>query len=294
MTVREKAMKIRGEFKSVNLRKIAKSNTYLQLLAEARAWGVRVAILSVSAALCLGFSGCGGSSLKPQVGSITVTDMNGAAQTAIKTLGVGRGTYLDVTLTNDKNLMGVDWTVTCGSSLAPGTPLPTGQTVDTSCGYFTPIHTASAPVPSYSESAAGIVTYYVAPAVPPKAGTVTLYASSSADHSRFSALPLVIAGDPISVAIVASTAPPFTLASGETMSITGTLSNDYTVGGGSLSWSLSCGSSNCGLLSSIKTTSGTAVSYTAPATKPSGSTVTVRATSVTDSAESNSILIAIT
>jgi hypothetical protein len=220
--------------------------------------------------------------------------MNGVAQPAIKTLTVGGGTYLDVTLTNDKSLLGADWSVSCGSALAPGSPLPPGQTVDTSCGYFTPIHTASAPVPSYSDSASGIVTYYTAPSAPPKAGTVTLYASSSADHSQFSALSLVIAGEPISVAIVASTAPPFTLSASGTMSLTGTLSNDYTVGGGSLSWSLSCGSSDCGSLSAAKTASGTAVTYTAPTTIPTGNTVTVTATSVTDPTESNSIIITIT
>jgi hypothetical protein len=220
--------------------------------------------------------------------------MNGVAQPAIKTLTVGGGTYLDVTLTNDKSLLGADWTVSCGSALPPGTPLPPGQTVDTSCGYFTPIHTATAPVPAYAQNADGIVTYYTAPAAPPKAGTVTLYASSSADHTRFSTLTLVIAGKPISVAIVASTPPPFTLPVSEAMSLTGTLSNDYTVGGGSISWSLSCQSSDCGSLGATKTTSGTAITYTAPAAVPTGNTVTVTATSVTDPTESNSIIITIT
>jgi hypothetical protein len=228
------------------------------------------------------------------VGPITPTDINGVAQPAIKSLTVGSGTYLDVALTNDKSLLGADWTVSCGSALPPGTPLPPGLTVDTSCGYFTPIHTMSAPVPAYADNANGIVTYYTAPAAPPKAGTVTLYASSSADHTRFSALTLVIAGEPISVAIVASTPPPFELPVGGTMSLTATLSNDYTVGGGSINWSLSCGSSDCGSLGATRTTSGTAITFTAPATVPTGSAVTVTATSVTDSSESNSIIITIT
>jgi len=250
------------------------------------------------ALMCL--SGCGGSAIKPQVESISVTDVNGvtAAQqpssTAPLKLTVGSGTYLDATLTNDKALLGADWTVSCGSALVPGTPLPTGQTVDTSCGYFTPIHTTSAPVPSYAENAVGIVTYYTAPAVPPKAGTVTLYASASADHSQFATLSVVIAGEPISVAIVASTAPPFALPIGETMTFTGTLSNDYTVGGGSISWSVSCQSSDCGSLSATRTTTGTAITYSAPATVPTGNTVTVTATSVTDTTESNSIIVTIT
>jgi hypothetical protein len=242
----------------------------------------------------LNLSGCGGISVKPQVGAITPTDINGAARPAIKSLTVGGGTYFDVTLTNDKSLLGADWTVSCGSALPPGTPLPPGQTIDTSCGTFTPIHTMTAPVPAYAENADGIVTYYTAPAAPPTSGTVTLYASASADHSQFSALTLVIQGQPISVGLVASTPPPFTLAAGGTMSLTGTLSNDYTVGGGSINWSLSCQSSDCGSLSATKTTSGTAVTYTAPAAVPTGNTVTVTATSVTDPTVSNSILITIT
>jgi hypothetical protein len=290
----EKAMNIRKEFATSDLCGITRRVFFPRLLSGANRRLERIFILCFSAALSVGFSGCGGSSVKPQVGTITATDINGVAQTAIKTLTVGSGTYLDVTLTNDKSLLGADWSVDCGSKLPAGTPLPPGETVDTSCGYFTPAHTASAPVPSYAENATGIVTYYTAPSAPPKAGTVTLYASSSADHSQFSALSLVIAGEPISVAIVASTAPPFTLATGGTMSFTGTLSNDYTVGGGSLSWSLSCGSSDCGSLSAAKTASGTAVTYTAPTTIPTGNTVTVTATSVTDPTESNSIIITIT
>ena len=249
----------------------------------------------------LSLCGCGSNSVKPQVGAITVTDLNGVPQSSIKTLTVGGGTYLDVTVTHDQDLLGADWTVSCGNALAPGTPLPPGQTVDTSCGYFTPIHTTSCVsgsttscIPSYLASATGYVTYYTAPASPPQAGTVTLYASATANHSEFSTLTLVVAGQPIAVAIVASTTPPFSLSVGEALSLTGTLSNDYTVGGGSITWSLSCQSSECGSLSATKTTSGTAVTYTAPAAVPTGSVVTVTATSVTDPSKSNSVAITIT
>ncbi|WP_446744591.1 hypothetical protein [Silvibacterium acidisoli] len=245
-------------------------------------------------AICLGSFGCGSDSEKPAVGSITVTDVNGSEQPAIKSLTAGSGTYLDVALTNDTAHLGADWTVICGDALPPGTPLPPGQTVDTSCGSFTPVHTASAPVPSYALNANGIVTYYTAPATPPSSGTVTLYAAASADHSRFSALTLVIAGQPISVGIVASTPPPFTLSTSSTMSLTGTLSNDYTAGGGNISWSLACQSSDCGSLSATTTKSGTAINYTAPANVPMGNTVTVTATSVTNPAVSDSIVITIT
>jgi hypothetical protein len=299
MTELEKAMRIRKEFAISDWCRTAVGPeagkiSFAQLLSGANQRLVRIFVLCFSTVVCVGFSGCGGSSVKPDVGPITVTNINGVAQPTVKSLTVGGGTYLDVTLTNDKSFLGADWTVSCGSALAPGTPLPPGKTVDTSCGYFTPIHTASAPVPAYAENADGIVTYYTAPAAPPKAGTVTLYASASADHSQFSALTLVVAGVPISVAIVASTPPPFTLPVSGTMSLTGTLTNDYTVGGGYISWSLSCQSSDCGSLSATKTATGTAVTYTAPATVPTGNAVMVTATSVTDPTVSNSIIITIT
>jgi hypothetical protein len=287
-------MKIGKKFEAADLCGSTGNIFFLRLRSEANRLFQCTFVFCLSAAGCLGFSGCSGTAVKPQVGSITVTDLNGVAQSAIKTLTVGDGTYLDVTLTNDKNLLGADWTVSCSSELAPGTPLPSGETIDTSCGYFTPIHTASAPVPDYATNADGIVTYYAAPTAPPTSGTVTLYASASADHSKFSSLTFVIAGKPIAVAIVASTSSPFTLAADGTMSLTGTLSNDYTVGGGSLSWSLSCGSSDCGSLSATKTITGTTITYTAPATIPTGNTVTVTATSVTDTTVSDSVIITIT
>jgi len=253
----------------------------------------RALLSALLAAIILPLGGCGASSPKVQVAAISPTDVNGKQQAAIQSLTVGSGTYLDTTLTNDRGLLGADWTVSCGSALPPGTPLPPGQTVDTSCGYFTPAHTSSAPVPLYASSANGIVTYYTAPSSPPKAGTVTLYASATADHSQFAALTLVIQGLPISVAIVASTPAPFTLAPSGTMSLAGTLSNDYTVGGGYLNWSLACRSSDCGSLNSTKSASGASVTYIAPAATPAGNTVTVTATSVTDPSVSNSIIITI-
>lgn len=253
---------------------------------------LRRPVLAACLAACL--SGCGAVSTRPQVGPITSTDIDGVPQPAITSLPVGGGSYLDVTLTGDRDLLGADWSVSCGSALPPGTPLPPGQPVDTSCGQFIPIHTMSAPVPAYTESGSGIVTYYAAPAAPPRSGTVTLYASASADHSRFSSLTLVIEGQPIAVGIVASTPPPFLLPAGATLSLTGTLSNDETVGGGGLGWSLACQSSDCGALSTTRSTGGTTITYAAPAAVPAGGTVTVTATSVTDPAASSSIVITIT
>jgi hypothetical protein len=99
---------------------------------------------------------------------------------------------LEVTITHDIALLGANWSVTCESALPPGTPLPPGQTEDTSCGTFAPLHTISGPVPSYATSGTGYVTFYTAPAAPPKGGTVTLYASSTTDPSQSSSLTLTI------------------------------------------------------------------------------------------------------
>jgi hypothetical protein len=138
-------------------------------------------------------SGCGTSSTaRPRVGAIAFTNANGASENPIAAVKAGTGTYLDVTIAGDPEQLGVNWSVSCSSQLPPGTPLPPGQTVDESCGFFTPVHTASAPVPSYATSGSGIVTFYQAPAAQPASGTVTLYASSTTDPSRFSSVTLAV------------------------------------------------------------------------------------------------------
>jgi hypothetical protein len=138
-------------------------------------------------------SGCtSGSSLRPQVGAITFTDATGNPLPAIIALTAGRGAYMEVSIAHDNSLLGANWSVTCKSALAPGTPLPPGETEDTSCGIFTPLHTMSGPVPSYAASGAGYVTFYTAPPATPKGGTVTLFAASTSDPSQYSSVTLTI------------------------------------------------------------------------------------------------------
>jgi hypothetical protein len=100
----------------------------------------------------------------------------------------GTSIYLDVVVTGDPESLGVDWTVTCSSSLPEGS-LPAG-TVDTSCGSFVPTHTISGPTPSYPVT--GIVTQFTAPAAVPKAGTVTIVAHATSLPSSSSSLTLTI------------------------------------------------------------------------------------------------------
>lgn len=80
---------------------------------------------------------------------------------------------------------------------------------------------------------------------------------------------------------------------GGTQKFTPTLTNDSAAKG--VTWALSCATANgCGLLSATTGASGTAVTYTAPATVPSPATVTLTATSVTDGTKSASAMITIT
>jgi hypothetical protein len=237
------------------------------------------------------FFGCSSTSpaSKPQVGAIAFTDANATAQKPLTALTVSQGTYLDVALTSDPQFLGADWSVACGSVAAPGTPLPPGQTQDESCGTFTPAHTLSGPLPGYVTSATGYVAFYSAPAVPPKEGTVTLFASATSDHTKFSSVTLTINGLPVSVGF--APAPPATLGLNATTQFKAVVNNDPTNAG--VNWKAICVSTACGSFNPGQTASGIETTYTAPATTPSGGTVQVTATSIADPTKSVSATIQI-
>ena len=243
-------------------------------------------------ACAIGISGCssGGSTSKIQVEPITFTNLIGTPVTTTpQTLTVGQGTYLDVVLKNDPQLLGADWTAYCGSALAPGSPLPPGYTQDESCGTFTPGHTMSGPIPPYLTSASGYVTFYTAPSAPPTNGTVTLYALATADHSKFSTVTLTIGGLPISVGFAPE--PPASMQAGASTSFKAVLYNDNSNAG--VTWSVLCPSSACGSFDPVQTTSGVTTTYTAPASVPTGGTVKVTATSAADPTKAASATILI-
>lgn len=252
----------------------------------------RMAILAVSTAVLMTASAC--SSGRPvsnvQVGSITFTDANGTPlKTPPGSLTASQGVYVDVTLTNDPQLLGADWSVYCGSAPPPGTPIPPGQTQDETCGVFTPAHTISGPIPSYVTNGTGYVAFYVAPGAPPKNGIVTLYAASTSNPNKFSSVSLSIGGNPIAVSLAPP--PPGTLQAGASTQLRAVLNNDTANAG--VNWKAVCGSSDCGSFEPSQTDSGIATTYTAPATVPTGGTVQVTATSVTDPTKAASATISI-
>jgi hypothetical protein len=247
---------------------------------------------TIVAAGLITLAGCSSSStaVKPQIGPIAFTDVN--ATTGLKPLSsltVGQGTYLDVTLASDPKFLGADWTAVCGSALPPGTPLPPGQTQDQSCGTFTPGHTMGAPLPSYATNATGYVTFYTAPAVPPKQGIVTLYASATSDPTQFTSVTITINGLPISVGF--APAPPNALGLNTSTQFKAVLTNDATNAG--VNWSVLCGSSACGSFSSSQTASGVVTTYTSPSAVPIGGTVKLTATSIADPTKSTSATVQI-
>jgi hypothetical protein len=255
---------------------------------------VRRGHLALLSAGLIALSGCSsGNAWKPQVEGLTFTDVDGTAlKTQPAALTVGQGTYVDVTLSGDSQLLGADWGVVCGSALPPGTPLPPGQNQDESCGTFTPAHTISGPIPTYVTNAvtSRYVALYVAPAAPPKQGVVTLYASATADHSRSAGLTLTITGQPISVGF--APAPPSTLQIAASAQFRAALNNDVTSAG--VRWSVICGSPDCGFFGPVETTSGVVTTYVAPAVVPAGGTVQVVATTVADPTKAISATISIT
>jgi hypothetical protein len=218
------------------------------------------ALLAVVIAIASILTACGGGS-----GSTTpATPLISIALQANlpKSIGVSTGIQITATVTNDSSNGGVDWTVTCGSS---------------DCGSFSATHTAS-----------GVATTYTSPATTPSGGTVVVTAASTKNPARTATVTLTIAAAPISISF--QTAPPASLFTGATTSITANVTNDS---GGGADWTVTCGSADCGSFSPIHTTSGSATTYTAPATVPGGGTVTIAASSTTDPTKSATAAISI-
>ncbi len=82
---------------------------------------------------------------------------------------------------------------------------------------------------------------------------------------------------PPAISIAFNPAPPAAMQVGTNSPLTAVVTNDSSNAG--VDWSVTCGSSACGSFSPTHTASDVATTYTAPATVPSGGTVTVTAAS---------------
>lgn len=127
--------------------------------------------------------GCANPSA-PVVSPIEFTNAAGAPISAVATLAVNQPVYLVAAVSNDSDVLGVSWTVACGSGGSGGT------VINTACGICNPAQTASGPVPTYPST--GIITTYTAPSVIPKGGTVTITAHATSLPSIYSSVTLTI------------------------------------------------------------------------------------------------------
>ncbi len=169
-------------------------------------------------------------------------------------LQVGKTASITASVQNDSSNAGVNWSCTPSSS----------------CGSFAPTHTAS-----------GSATIYTAPG---SAGAVTVIATSAADATKSVSSVITITQGAISVTF--NPAPPTSVQVNSANDITAIVTNDSN----GVSWSCTPANS-CGSFSPTKTLSGIPTTYTAPG---SAGTVTVKATSVTDSSAFATATITIT
>lgn len=121
---------------------------------------------------------------------------------------------------------------------------------------------------------------------------MTVTATSVADPS-LSASAVIKIVPPIPISVTFSGAPPASMQVGSSMSMRAQITNDVTANP-QVNWTVTCGASPCGSFSPALTASGVPSTYTAPTAIPPGNTVTVIATSATDTTKSVSASIVIT
>jgi predicted dienelactone hydrolase len=170
------------------------------------------------------------------------------------------------TVTNDPNHKGVTWAVSCAT--AP-------------CGGVSPASTAS-----------GAATVYTAPPTPPPADlTVNVTATSVADPAAQTSM--VVTVKAISVTVTVTPPVSQVLYGGTVPNIVAVVNDDPAHQG--VTWSLQpCGVTQCGSISPNATSSGGAITYTAPTTPPASDlTVTIVASSVSDPNQQGSVSITV-
>lgn len=192
-----------------------------------------------------------------------------------------------VSVTGDPNNAGVTWQLNVvfvyGTCSNPDhcPPVFINPPCDSSCGSLSTTSSPSGGIVTYTASATG--PFLPANLVPPGAFLIeydlTLFAlsktnNSARDGGRITVLPITVSVSPtLGTAVLGGTAQ-----------ITPTVANDATNSG--VSWKLTQNGLNCspacGTISPTTTASGTAVTFTAPATAPISPQVAITATSIED------------
>lgn len=192
--------------------------------------------------------------------SITITAISVALNGSPASLATNTAVALTTTVTNDPKNAGVTWSVTCGSANA--------------CGAFSNITSTSAT--------------YTAPITAPSGNTVTVTATSITDPTKSASATITI----VTTVVVTLGPAPTSLQASSGAAFTAFVANDSANAG--VTWTTSCGGAACGSVTAAKSLSGVATDFSAPAAVPTGVTVTITATSVTDPTKSASAKVAIT
>lgn len=170
----------------------------------------------------------------------------------VPTTTANRKVSFTATVNNDASGAGVDWKVNCSN-----------------CGSIT-THTDS-----------GAAANFVGPASVPPGQTVTITATSTADPTASAtAVATIVTALPIIVAMSPTSSLPTTLTTGSQATLAATVTSDNNNLG--VNWTATCGSAGaCGSFNLVPphTASGGQIIYTAPSAIPTGSVVTITASS---------------
>jgi len=183
----------------------------------------------------------------------------------------------------------------------PTLPCPNGTSQITATVSFDPANQGVDPISwkiTFPASGGGTLSNptstdvtYTAPSTPPTANVaVTITATSKSDPTKSGSVTVTVLAIVISVSPISAIIPLSI-----TQDFTPTVLNDPANGG--VTWTItqsaaSC--SGCGTITLASTASGTPTRYTAPATLPNPTAVTLTATSVTDTTKSVGVLITLT
>ncbi|MGD0630298.1 MAG: hypothetical protein ABR987_13160 [Terracidiphilus sp.] len=216
----------------------------------------RVSLPLIGLGILIGLAGCG--SLQPTLPIQTSKPVSVLfIEAPPSTLAVNASITVDATAENSVSNNGVLYSVSCTSPKA--------------CG-------------SFSASDEGGAIVYTAPAAIPSGATVTITATAVADSTKsISATITIVLPIPIAVSffgtfpasLQVNTAAPFRVL----------ITNDVSANPRA-KWTVTCASSACGSFSPASTTNEAPTTFTAPAAIPSGTIVTITATSVTDPTKS--------
>ncbi len=218
-----------------------------------------IILLSANLAAC----GGGGNSVMGGGGNGGNLPISIVIATDSEFMEPGQPAEVTAIVSNDRAGRGVNWTVTC--------PEP-------SCGAFSDSSTASGKSTTYTAPADHLVGEL----------TITITATSKSDPTVTASIALNVEGIQISIDFETDT-----LSAGTSEQITATVSHDST--GQGVNWTVTCETAPCGDVSPATTPSGDATTYTAPTTHPLGDLpVTLTATSITDAAASNFVMVTVT